>query len=168
MGSRHGYDCERYLGFTNCRGGREQAKSQTSRPADRLWSPGRAPTLVKFQRWMKCLATSRAAFPCTTEAMSCQGILGVVCLSMKSAKAETRDGGDAEGGVSEQPPAAAHRQTACPAGSSPCTQSCSSLFRARSECFRRVLPLRRAEPEPSPVLEHRGPASKSKGTQETS
>lgn len=54
--------------------------------------PGRGPTLVKFQRWMKCLATSRAALPCTTEAMSCQGILGVVCLSMKSAEAERREG----------------------------------------------------------------------------
>lgn len=42
------------------------------------------PTLVKFQRWMKCRATSRAALPCTTEEMSCQGILGVVYLSMKS------------------------------------------------------------------------------------
>lgn len=43
-------------------------------------------TFVKFQRWMKCRATSRAAFPCTTEAMSCHGIRGVECLSMKSAQ----------------------------------------------------------------------------------
>lgn len=49
--------------------------------------------MVKFQRWMKCLATSRAAVPCTTEAMSCQGILGVVCLSMKSTREEEGDGG---------------------------------------------------------------------------
>lgn len=41
-------------------------------------------TLVKFQRCIKCLATSLAAFPCTTEEMSCQGILGVVYLSIKS------------------------------------------------------------------------------------
>lgn len=46
-------------------------------------------TLVKFQRWMKCRATSRAALPCTTEEMSCQGILGVVYLSMKSKEQES-------------------------------------------------------------------------------
>lgn len=50
------------------------------------------PTLVKFQRWMKCRATSRAALPCTTEEMSCQGILGVVYLSMKSAGQENTSG----------------------------------------------------------------------------
>lgn len=43
-------------------------------------------TLVKFQRWMKWRATSRAAFPWTTEPISCQGILGVEYLSMKSAR----------------------------------------------------------------------------------
>ena len=50
------------------------------------------PTLVKFQRWMKCRATSRAALPCTTEEMSCQGILGVVYLSMKSTGQESMFG----------------------------------------------------------------------------
>lgn len=45
---------------------------------------------MKFQRWMKCLATSRAALPWTAEAMSCQGILGVVYLSMKSVQTEQR------------------------------------------------------------------------------
>lgn len=49
-------------------------------------------TLVKFQRWMKCRATSRAALPCTTEEMSCQGILGVVYLSMKSVGQESTFG----------------------------------------------------------------------------
>lgn len=50
------------------------------------------PTLVKFQRWMKCRATSRAALPCTTDEMSCQGILGVVYLSMKSTGQESMFG----------------------------------------------------------------------------
>ena len=40
---------------------------------------------------MKCLATSRAALPWTTEAMSCQGILGVWYLSMKSAPSEEEE-----------------------------------------------------------------------------
>lgn len=48
-------------------------------------------TLVKFQRWMKWRATSRAAFPWTTEPISCQGIRGVEYLSMKSAQG-TRQG----------------------------------------------------------------------------
>lgn len=43
-------------------------------------------TFVKFQRWMKWRATSRAAFPWTAEAMSCHGIRGVEYLSMKSAQ----------------------------------------------------------------------------------
>lgn len=41
---------------------------------------------------MKCRATSRAALPCTTEEMSCQGILGVVYLSMKSGGQESTFG----------------------------------------------------------------------------
>lgn len=40
--------------------------------------------MVKFQRWMKCRARSRAATPCTTTPTSLHGILGVVSLSMKS------------------------------------------------------------------------------------
>ena len=34
-------------------------------------------TLVKFQRWIKCLPTSRAALPTNTQPMSCHGILGI-------------------------------------------------------------------------------------------
>lgn len=41
-------------------------------------------TLVKFQRWMKCRARSRAGRPWTTTPMSRHGIRGVVSLSMKS------------------------------------------------------------------------------------
>lgn len=41
---------------------------------------------MKFQRWIKWRATSRAALPWTTEAMSCHGIRGVEYLSMKSAQ----------------------------------------------------------------------------------
>ena len=71
-------------------------------------NPSAALTLVKFQRWMKCLATSRAAFPWTTEAMSCQGILGVVCLSMKS---EEQKVGVSGGGREVFPPRRAGGRT---------------------------------------------------------
>lgn len=42
-------------------------------------------TLVKFQRWMKCRATSRAAAPWTATPTSRHGIRGVWRLSRKSA-----------------------------------------------------------------------------------
>lgn len=51
-----------------------------------MWPSHNIGTLVKFQRWMKWRATSRAAFPWTTEPISCQGIRGVEYLSIKSAR----------------------------------------------------------------------------------
>lgn len=99
------------------------------------------PTLVKFHRWMKCLATSRAAFPWTTEAMSCQGILGVLCLSMKSKEAETGSS-DLKKSILHQEwdhQWCAYHRKAYLAESSPCAQSCSSLSRARIACSHATL-----------------------------
>lgn len=47
-------------------------------------SKERASTFVKFQRWMKCRARSRAERPCTATPMSRHGIRGMVSLSIKS------------------------------------------------------------------------------------
>ena len=49
-------------------------------------------TLVKFQRWMKCRARSRAGDPWTTTPMSRHGIRGIVSLSMKSGGRENVPG----------------------------------------------------------------------------
>ncbi len=124
---------------------------------------------MKFQRCIKCLATSLAAFPCTTEEMSCQGILGVVYLSIKSivehiVKKEDRKhlkciektafNNTINLGLpglmiiemkktksSQAVIRVAHHQKACPAEPSLCRQSCSSLCRAKSVCFPSALPL---------------------------
>lgn len=90
---------------------------------------------------MKCLATSRAAFPWTTEAMSCQGILGVLCLSMKSKEAETGSS-DLKKSILHQEwhhQWCAYHRKAYLAESSPCAQSCSSLSRARIACSHATL-----------------------------
>lgn len=49
-------------------------------------------TLVKFQRWMKCRARSRAGRPWTTTPTSRHGIRGVVSLSMKSGGSQESQG----------------------------------------------------------------------------
>lgn len=101
------------------------------------------PTLVKFHRWMKCLATSRAALPWTTEAMSCQGILGVVCLSMKSKTAE-KNGQKWIKTIlfpvfAETHYRCAYHQKVFLVGSSPCAQSYSSPSHARNVYSQKAL-----------------------------